>query len=95
MRETFVVLAVKKRKNLNKKTKNGSKVFNFIIMKGVTFITDETHNKRFVQIDLDELEKHQSKIEDLLDIIIAQSRKDDDEISWEEVKTQLKASGKL
>ncbi len=70
-------------------------MFNFINMKGVTFITDETHNKRFVQIDLDELEKHQSKIEDLLDIIIAQSRKDDDEISWEEVKTQLKASGKL
>ena len=70
-------------------------MFNFINMKGVTFITDETHNKRFVQIDLDELEKHQSKIEDLLDIIIAQSREDDDEISWEEVKTQLKASGKL
>jgi len=90
-----IAISIKKRNNLNKKTKNGSKVFNFINMKGVTFITDETHNKHFVQIDLDELEKHQSKIEDLLDIIIAQSRKDDDEISWEEVKTQLKASGKL
>lgn len=64
-------------------------------MKGVTFIRDETHNKRFVQIDLEELEKHQNKIEDLLDVIIAESRKDDEEISWEEVKTQLKASGKL
>ena len=64
-------------------------------MKGVTFIRDETHNKRFVQIDLEELEKHQNKIEDLLDVIIAESRKDDEEISWEDVKTQLKASGKL
>ncbi|MDH5475729.1 MAG: hypothetical protein OEX22_08580 [Cyclobacteriaceae bacterium] len=64
-------------------------------MKGVTFITDETHNKRFVQIDIDQLEKHQNKVEDLLDVIIAESRKDDDEISWEEVKEQLKASGKL
>lgn len=63
-------------------------------MKGVTFIRDETHNKRFVQIDLEELEKHQNKIEDLLDVIIAESRKDDEEISWEDVKTQLKASGK-
>ncbi len=64
-------------------------------MKGVTFITDETLNKRFVQIDLEQLEKHQSKIEDLLDAIIAESRKDDDEISWEEVKAQLKTAGKL
>lgn len=64
-------------------------------MKGVTFITDETHNKRFVQIDLEQLEKHQNKIEDLLDVIIAESRKDDEEMSWEDVKAQLKASGRL
>ena len=64
-------------------------------MKGITFITDETHNKRFVQIDLEELEKHQNKIEDLLDVIIAESRKDDKEISWEDIKAQLKASGKM
>ncbi|MEQ8244334.1 MAG: hypothetical protein RLO12_23095 [Fulvivirga sp.] len=64
-------------------------------MKGITFITDETHNKRFVQIDLDQLEKHQNKVEDLLDAIIAESRKDDEEISWEDVKKQLKAAGKL
>ena len=64
-------------------------------MKGITFITDETHNKRFVQIDIDQLEKYQNKIEDLLDVIIAESRKDDEEISWEEVKAQLKTSGKL
>jgi hypothetical protein len=66
-----------------------------IQMKGITFITDETHNKRFVQIDLEELQKHQNKIEDLLDVIIAESRKDDEDISWEDVKAQLKASGKL
>jgi hypothetical protein len=64
-------------------------------MKGITFIRDETHNKRFVQIDLDQLEKHQNKVEDLLDAIIAESRKDDEEISWEDVKKQLKAAGKL
>ena len=64
-------------------------------MRGITFIADETHKKRFVQIDLEELEKYQNKIEDLLDAIIAESRKNDEEISWEEVKEQLKASGKL
>lgn len=64
-------------------------------MKGVTFITDETHNKRFVQIDLEQLEKHQNEIEDLLDVVVAESRKEDEEISWESVKEQLKAEGKL
>lgn len=64
-------------------------------MKGVTFIKDETHNKRFVQIDIDELDQHQDEVEDLLDVIIARSRKDDEEISWEELKKQLKTEGKL
>ena len=64
-------------------------------MKGVTFITDETHNKRFVQIELEKLEEYQHKIEDLLDVIIAESRKNDEEIGWEELKQQLKAKGKL
>ena len=64
-------------------------------MKGVTFITDETHNKRFVQIDLKELEKHEHAIEDLLDVIIAESRKDDEVVSWETIKAELKAAGKL
>lgn len=64
-------------------------------MKGVTFITDETHNKRFVQIDLEELGRYQNKIEDLLDVLIAESRKDDEEVSWEELKTKLKSEGRL
>ena len=64
-------------------------------MKGVTFIKDETHNKRFVQIDIEELEQHRNEVEDLLDVIIAKSRKDDEEISWEDLKKQLQAEGKL
>ncbi|MCB0494649.1 MAG: hypothetical protein KDC79_00810 [Cyclobacteriaceae bacterium] len=64
-------------------------------MKGVSFITDETKQKRFVQIELEQLEKHQDKVEDLLDVIIAESRKEDEEVSWDEIKKQLKKSGKL
>lgn len=64
-------------------------------MKGVTIIKDETRNKRFVQIDLDELELHQDKIEDMLDVIVSESRKDDEEIDWEDLKKQLKKEGKL
>lgn len=61
----------------------------------MTIIKDETHNKRFVQIDLDELENHQNELEDMLDIIISESRKDDEEVSWESLKNQLKEDGKL
>ena len=43
-------------------------------MKGVTFITDETHKKRFVQIDLD---KYGEIWEDFYDVLIAESRKDE------------------
>ena len=64
-------------------------------MKGVTIIKDETNNKRFVQIDLEELEQHQGKIEELLDIVIAESRQDDEEVSWADLKLQLKETGKL
>ncbi|HTA84173.1 MAG TPA: hypothetical protein VK783_14610 [Bacteroidia bacterium] len=59
-------------------------------MKGITFIKDETHNKRLVQIDLNTLEKYEEKMEDLFDVIIAESRKDEESVSWEKVKKQLK-----
>jgi|TARA_R100000027_G_C2243656_1_gene92719 hypothetical protein len=64
-------------------------------MDGVTFLTDETNKRRFVQIDLEQLELYQNKIEDLLDVVIAESRKYDEEISWDDLKSQLKSEGKL
>ncbi len=64
-------------------------------MKGVTFITDETHKKRFVQIELKTLEKYEQQIEDLLDIIIAESRQGEESIPWEKAVKSLKKKGKL
>jgi len=64
-------------------------------MKGVTILKDDKLNKRYVQIDLDELERHQDELEDVLDVIIAENRKDDDEVSWDDLKNQLKEEGKI
>jgi hypothetical protein len=64
-------------------------------MKGVTFITDETHKKRLVQIELNEITKHEELLEDIFDLIIAESRKGEEKISLSEVKRQLKKAGKL
>ena len=64
-------------------------------MKGVRFITD-TNNKRVgVQIDMKTLSEYEKEIEDLLDIIIAESRRDEEKIPISEVKRQLKKAGKL
>ena len=47
-------------------------------MKGVSYVTNDKNEKIAVQIDLKTLGKHQEAVEDLLDIIIAESRKDDE-----------------
>lgn len=64
-------------------------------MKGISYITDHQNRKKAVVIELATLEKHPSEVEDLLDILVAESRKDEPKLSWEEVKRSLKDKGKL
>ena len=64
-------------------------------MKVVRFLTNDQNKRVAVQIDLDHLEKFQGEVEDLLDAIITESRKDDDEVSWKSVKERLKSEGKI
>ena len=63
-------------------------------MKGVSFLTDETHHKRYVQLDLEEVANiGDNELEDLFDAIIAESRKKDEKITLEELGEQLKNEG--
>ncbi len=64
-------------------------------MKGVSYITDNKNRKTAVVIDLKTLEKFDNQIEDLIDVIIAESRKDEPTVSWEQVKKNLQKKGKL
>ena len=65
-------------------------------MKGVSFVTDETKKRRYAQIDLKGIAKYDdSAIEDLMDLIIAESRKDEKSIPWETVKAELIKEGKI
>ncbi len=65
-------------------------------MKGLNFVTDEAHHKRYAQIDLDEVAViSETEIEDLLDVIIAEARKNDERISLEDLGKQLKQEGLL
>lgn len=65
-------------------------------MPNLTFITDETHNRRYVQIDLAEVAEIDDKqLEEIMDIIIAEARKGDEKITLEDLQSQLKAEGRL
>ncbi len=64
-------------------------------MKGVSFVMDEKNRRKAVIIEIKTLEKHQEEIEDLLDGIVAESRKDEEKISLDAVVASLKQSGKV
>jgi hypothetical protein len=64
-------------------------------MKGVTILKNEKNNRKIIQIDIKEVAKRPNEFEDLVDVLIAEDRKDEKEIAWEDVKTQLKKKGKL
>lgn len=58
-------------------------------MKGVTFLLDETNKKQLVQIDMKVLQGDAEHVEDLIDLLIAESRKDDEKLDWAEVKKRI------
>jgi NAD(P)H-hydrate repair Nnr-like enzyme with NAD(P)H-hydrate epimerase domain len=64
-------------------------------MKGVSYVTDESNKKLAVQIDIKLLEKFDDDMEDLIDGIIAESRKKEVRKPLNEVIKQLKKKGKL
>ena len=64
-------------------------------MKGVTYIKDKKNRKTAVVIDLKTLKKYDEQIEDLFDMIIAESRAEEPAIALETVKNKLRRKGKL
>ena len=64
-------------------------------MKGVSYVTDESNKKLPVQKDIKLLEKYDDEMEDLIDGIIAESRKAEERRPLHEVIKTLKKKGKL
>ncbi len=64
-------------------------------MKGINYLTDEKNKKVAVQIDLKLLEKYDEEMDDLIDGIIAESRKDEERKPLKDVINGLKKKGKL
>lgn len=64
-------------------------------MKGVTILTDEKKKRKFLQADIKAIINNPNQFEDFIDVLIAESRKDEKKVSWETAKKQLKKAGKL
>ena len=64
-------------------------------MKSVTFLTDKKRKREILQIDLKVLSRFPEEVEDLVDVIIAESRKMEKNISLEDAKKLLKKNGKI
>ena len=64
-------------------------------MKGITILEDHANKKRYLQIDLAELDKRRGQIEDMLDGLIAEQRAGQPTISLEQLEKKLHKQGKL
>jgi len=64
-------------------------------MATVSYITDENNQKKAVVINLKDIQEHSEEIHDLIDVLIAESRKGEETISLEDLKAELKSKGKL
>lgn len=64
-------------------------------MKGVSYITNGKNKKQAVIIDYSLFKKHAEEIEDILDIIIAEAREEEESIPFEKVVASLKKKGKI
>ncbi len=64
-------------------------------MEGISYITDNQNRKKAVVIDLKVIEDHEEDVHDFIDTLIAESRKSDEMIDWEQAKDNLRSAGKL
>jgi SepF-like predicted cell division protein (DUF552 family) len=63
-------------------------------MKGVTILKDEKINKRILLVDIGELAKNPDEFDEIVDRLVAEERKNEKEIGWEEAQAQYKKKKK-
>lgn len=64
-------------------------------MKGIQYISDENNQRKAVIIDLKTLIQKPNQVEDALDALVAESRKEEPRLDWEKVKKVLRKEGKI
>lgn len=64
-------------------------------MKGITILEDRANKKRYLQIDISELDKRREQIEEMMDGLIAEQRAGQPTVSLEQLEKKLRKQGKL
>jgi hypothetical protein len=64
-------------------------------MKGVVIKEDKARRKRYMEIDIKAVREDREWISDLVDLLIAESRRDEKRIPWSVIKAELKREGRL
>ncbi len=64
-------------------------------MKGVNFIADNKSEVKSVVIDLKTIKKNAEEVHELIDVLVAEGRKEDETINWDKAKKLLAKKGKL
>lgn len=62
-------------------------------MDGILYLTDDNNKRRFVQIDIDKFGGEY--LQDLIDGLVAESRKNEESVSFEDTMEELRQAGKL
>ena len=64
-------------------------------MKGVTIIEDKAKKRRYMQIDMKAVKDERDWLQDLLDVLISESRRDEERVPWTAIKERMKREGRL
>ena len=64
-------------------------------MKGISYLTDKKKRKKAIVIELNAIEENADQVYDVIDVLVAESRRNDELVGWETAKKQLRKKGKL
>jgi len=64
-------------------------------MKGVSIVRDIATKEEFLQIPIDLIDRKREEVENMLDAIVADRRRNEPTIGLAELKRRLKKAGKL
>lgn len=68
---------------------------NPVVNEPIVFIEEAHTHRKLAIVDIEQVGNNPDLMEDLIDIILAKAAKEDDLISWEDAKTELKSKGVL
>ncbi len=66
---------------------------NPVLNEPIVLIEEEHTHRKLAIVDIDQVGNDPDLMEDLIDIILAKASKEDDLVSWEDAKTELKFKG--